>query len=77
MLVDPSVRILRVARSYVRGAMPTGRVVKPIDSVHLATAVQHRVDTLLTYEEQSRRAYWAEITGLAVEEPSVDQMPML
>lgn len=76
-LAEPSVPTLTIARRYVRRAVESGRSVKPLDAVHLATAVAAKVDRLLTYEEEPRRAYWAELTGLAVEEPSVAQMPLL
>lgn len=72
LLIEPSVVVMRIARQLVRRAIAGGRSLKPADSVHLATALFHPETThVFTYEKESRRQYWAELTGLEVAEPYV------
>lgn len=73
-LIEPSVAVMRRARDLMREAKRFGRSVKPADAIHLASAVATAgVHTILTYEADNTRGYWAELTGIAVEEPEVAQ----
>ena len=76
-LVEPSTAVMRRARHLVRTAMTDGRSLQAADAVHLATAQVVGATILYTYEDAARRKAWSELTGLRVEEPSVDQEPML
>jgi len=74
LLVEPSIAVMRRARGFLRKAKGAGRSLKPADSIHLATAVTvPSMGTLLTYEAENTRILWAEVTGLAVAEPDVEQ----
>lgn len=74
LLVEPSVAVMRKARGLLRQAKSSGRSLKPADAVHLATAATTPgVGSLFTYEHQNSRALWAELTGIEVEEPSVQE----
>jgi len=73
LLVEPSVSVMRRARGFLRQAKSAGRSLKPADSIHLASAATTAaVGTLLTYETENTRTYWAEVTGLVVAEPDVE-----
>lgn len=48
-----------------------------MDAIHLATAVAADVEKFFTYEKEETQKVWAEITGLVVEEPNVEQPPLL
>lgn len=74
LLVEPSVSVMRRARGFLRQAKSAGRSLKPADSIHLASAATTAaVGMLLTYETENTRTYWAEVTGLVVAEPDVEQ----
>ncbi len=74
LLVEPSVAVMRRARGLLRQAKSDARSLKPADAVHLATAVTTvGVGALFTYERESSRRLWAELTGIVVEEPSVQE----
>lgn len=68
---------MQTARDISREARRLNRRLTPIDSIHLATAVDAGVERFFTYEKVETREVWAEVTGLTVEEPHVDQMPLL
>lgn len=76
-LAEASIAIMQTARDISREFRRRKRKLTPMDSIHLATAVTARVERFFTYEKLETREVWAEITGLTVEEPNVDQMPML
>jgi predicted nucleic acid-binding protein len=76
-LVEPSTSVMRRARRLIRTAMAAERSLQAADAVHLATAQTVRAEVFSTYEHAARRSAWSELTGLTVEEPSVDQEPML
>lgn len=76
-LVEPSTSVMRRARGLVRTAMADGRSLQAADAVHLATAQTVRAEVFYTYESAARRSAWSELTGLTVEEPRVEQEPML
>lgn len=74
LLVEPSVSVMRSARGFLRQAKGAGRSLKPADSIHLASAaITAAIGTLLTYETENTRTFWAEVTGLVVSEPNVEQ----
>ncbi|MBK5221620.1 MAG: type II toxin-antitoxin system VapC family toxin [Acidimicrobiia bacterium] len=74
LLIEPSVAVMRRARGFLRQAKSAGRKLKPADSIHLASAAMTAaVGTLLTYETENTRTYWAEVTALVVAEPDIDQ----
>ncbi len=54
--------------------MPVALSIPSMSSIWL-TRWAAKVGGLWTYEQEGRRAHWAELTGLPVEEPSVDQVP--
>jgi predicted nucleic acid-binding protein len=76
-LADASIRTMYEARDIAREARRRNRRLTPRDAIHLATAVAAGVEKFFTYEKDETRKIWAEITGLDVEEPNVEQMPML
>lgn len=76
-LAEASIAIMQRARDVSREARRRNRKLTPIDSIHLATAVAADVEKFLTYEKEDTREIWSEITGLVVEEPNVEQMPLL
>ncbi len=62
--------ISRDARGIIRTALSTdGAMVKPADSIHLATAQRYGVDEIHTYESLQRRERWAGLVGIDVKEP--------
>lgn len=75
-LVEASRRVMVEARALMRKNLAAGhRALTPMDVVHLATAAIERVDQLATYEEKARPR-WAELTGLNVVEPYVEQQSL-
>ena len=76
-LAEASITIMQTARDISREARRRNRRLTPIDSIHLATAVAADVETFFTYEKEDTREIWSEITALVVEEPNVEQMPLL
>ena len=76
-LADASIRTMYQARDIAREARRRNRRLTPRDAIHLATAVAADVEKFFTYEKEDTRGVWAEITGLVVEEPNVEQMPLL
>lgn len=76
-LVEPSVAVMRRAREVVSSAMTGGRRLQAVDTIYLVTAdvIVIAASVIGTYEDASRRAAWSELTGITVEEPSVDQEP--
>ena len=73
-VVDVSTRIAREAREIIRQSKRRQKkVVKPADAIHLASASIHSCDRLFTYERDSTRRQWAELTRLTVDEPFLDE----
>lgn len=77
VLVEPTASIMRKARGLIREEMVAGRRLTAADAVHLASAQAAGAKVFFTYEEAGRRSTWAELTGLDVTEPFVNQEPML
>lgn len=76
-VVDISTRIAREARAIIRQSKSRGtRAVKPADAIHLASASIHDCDRVFTYENESTRRRWAELIGLTVAEPFLDEPPL-
>lgn len=75
-LADASTKIMYEARRLARIARSQGWKLTPRDAIHLATAVSLHASTLFTYEKKSRER-WASVAGLSVEEPEVEQPPLI
>lgn len=74
-LVEVSVLIVEKARSIMRSAIPQGaKVPKPMDAIHLSTAVRLEVDVFQTYDGPLRKV--AARIGLTSTEPSTSS-PLL
>lgn len=75
--IDIHPMVTREARTIVRTAMATaGRGIRAADAIHIASAKLLGVDEIQTYEELASRKRWAQLSGIAVEEPIAAQ-PML
>ena len=73
-VVDVSTRIAREARAIIRHSKSLGtKAVKPADAIHLASASIHDCDRVFTYENEATRRRWAELIGLTVAEPFLDE----
>lgn len=73
-VVDISTRIAREARAIIRQSKSLGtKAVKPADAIHLASASIHDCDRVFTYENEATRRRWAELIGLTVAEPFLDE----
>ena len=76
-LVDVSQAVTRHARMMIRSAQVQGMTgLRGADAVHLATARMFGCGRIFTYEKESRRRRWQEITGIDVGEP-VTNRPQL
>lgn len=68
-LVEISVLIVEDARNIMRAAIPDhAKVAKPMDAIHVATAIRMEADVFHSYDEPLRRI--ARRNGLKAEEPS-------
>ena len=76
VLREASIDVMFKARDLQRRAHQTKKV-QNLDSIHIATAMVLEAEVLYTYEKQSTREWWAELSGIRVEEPQVNQPPML
>ena len=73
-LLDISTRIAREARAIIRQSRSLGtKTVKPADAIHLASASIHDCDRVFTHEKEATRDGWAELIGLTVAEPFLDE----
>lgn len=76
-LVDVSQAVTRNARTLIRKAKTDGLSgLRGADAIHLATALMFGCDEVVTYESETRRTRWQQITGLTVSEP-VTNVPQL
>jgi predicted nucleic acid-binding protein len=66
--------IAREARTLIRGAVASGRSLKPGDAIHLATARRRGVAEFHTYSKDLPR--WSELTGLKIVEPWLEKVPL-
>jgi len=73
-LVEFTELIAREARNLMRGALPEGWSLKPMDAIHLATARQMQADRFHTYDPALKK--YGDIIGIPVDEPNADA-PML
>lgn len=73
-VLDISIRIAREARAIIRQSKSLGtKAIKPADAIHLASASIHDCDRVFTYESEATRHRWAELIGLTVAEPFLDE----
>lgn len=77
-LWEPPIRLIEFhrlvaedARSLIRAAIEKGESLKPMDAIHLATAVRSRAAEVQTYDEQLRGR--ATTLGLLASEPTALQ----
>lgn len=75
-LAEASTKIMYEARDLARNARSQGWKLTPRDAIHLSTAVSLDASTLFTYEKKAKER-WASITGMSVEEPEVEQPPLI
>ena len=72
-LVDISERVTRDARSIIRDTKTQNLSgIRSADALHLATARLHGADMIYTYEKQTTRTTWAQLTGITVAEPQTN-----
>ncbi len=67
--------IAREARRLMRRGLTSGRSLKPADAIHLATAVQHGVSVVHTYD--GPMAGYADLTELRIEVPATSNPRLL
>lgn len=67
-LVEYNEIIAREARALLRLAVQNGRSLKPMDAIHLATAMNRRVDDFHTTDEVLKKVSWAGL-GFPVRDP--------
>jgi len=69
-LVEISVLVVEDARKIMRAAIPGGtKVPKPMDAIHLSTAIRMEADVFHSYDEPLRKIA-GKTLGLAAAEPS-------
>lgn len=77
LVVEMSPVHARRARSLIRAAKDRGIAAPGAnDALHIASAVLHDCTQIFTYEGQGRRQQWAELSGLDVVEPYVNEPPL-
>ena len=67
-LVEYNEIIAREARSLLRQAVQAGRGLRPMDAIHLATAVNRNVDDLHTTDDTLKKLTWAKL-GFPIRDP--------
>ncbi len=60
------------ARQLLRQKLDLGISLKPMDAIHIATALRAQVDELHTYDDRMKK--WREHTGIRIVEPAPVQM---
>lgn len=75
LLVEFHQGIAHGARRLMREAMTRGMSLKPFDAIHLSSAQALAVTALQSYDEGL--AGYAELAGLKIGRPFVEQMPLL
>lgn len=74
-MVEVSVLVVEDAREIMRAAIPEGtKVPKPMDAIHLSTAIRMEADIFHSYDEPLRKI--ARRNGLIADEPSASS-PLL
>jgi predicted nucleic acid-binding protein len=70
-LVDYNQIVAREARGLLRRAVESGRHLKPMDAIHLATALNRRVNDFHTTDDRLQRA-WQDL-GFPVRDPFTEK----
>ena len=71
-VVDYSRLVAYDARELLRKKLELGFSLKPLDAIHIATAIRAKVDELQTYDAKLKK--WGEPLGLKITEPKPFQM---
>lgn len=71
-IVDYSLGIARKAQTLLRHKILKKIHLKPLDAIHIATAMQGRASELHTYD--GRLQAWSAISGVSIKEPEPHQM---